>query len=60
MPSVGASLLAKNVNDNAALSGGPCRLYVFREQARSYSGSGPFSAGKKKRHTDQVHRKNAV
>ena len=33
---VGAGLPAKNVNDNAALSGGPCRLRVFREQARSY------------------------
>src|SRR5450830_1904104 len=35
-PPVGASLLAKSVNDNAVLSRGPCRLFVFREQARSY------------------------
>ena len=31
-----ASLLAKNVNDNAVLSGSPRRLCVLREQARSY------------------------
>ena len=30
-------MLAKNVNDNAALSGGLRCLLVLREQARSYS-----------------------
>ncbi|SKB03889.1 hypothetical protein SAMN05421862_1229 [Pseudomonas extremaustralis] len=30
-------MLAKNVNDNAALSDSPRRLCVLREQARSYT-----------------------
>ena len=33
-------MLAKIVNDNAALSGSPWRLFVLREQARSYRGFG--------------------